>query len=228
MWLVLPLLAAVLTTPALAAPNFLGQSGNLVTPDDLTVPRGEFSVGYHYMDKEIFGGGDSLNILSATYGFTPKFEANLAYVSNGGDGLVLNGKYQIVPERGNSPSISVGIVDLFDELDNDPGLFFLVGKNLTAASGDVSEETGGRLLRGYLGFGTGTYEGLIAGLRFIATPQLALLAEFAPEGPLTGRDDSFNLGVRYAANSQIRLDAGLFDFDNFGVGISFSTGVGGR
>lgn len=223
---VLPWLMAVVMSPALAAPNFLGQSGNLVTPDDLIIPTREFSLGYHYIDKKVFGSGDSMHIVSANFGFTPQFEAGLAYVDRGRSELVVNGKYQILRERPGSPSFTVGVVDLFDSLDQDPSFFFLVGKNLTAASRDVRTETEGRTVRGYLGFGTGSYDGLIAGLSFIATPQLALMAEYAPEGPLTGRDDSFNVGLRYAVSNRIRLDAGLFDFDNLGVGISFNSAFG--
>jgi hypothetical protein len=224
--LALPLLAAVLMTPALAAPNFLGQTGTIVTPDDLVLPRGQFSVGYHFIDKEVFGGGDSMHIFSGNFGITPQFEAGVSYVDRGDGELVLNGKYQILREKAKGPSVTVGVVDLLDQLNQDPGLYLLLGKNLTAASGDVHEATGGRVLHGYLGIGTGAYEGLIAGLNYVPAPKFSLLAEFAPEGPLTGRDDSFNLGIRYAANSQIRLDAALLDFDTLGLGISFTSGLG--
>lgn len=223
---VLPVLAAALMTPALAAPNFLGQSGNIVTPDDRVVPRGEFSLGYHYLDKKVFGGGDSLNIFHANYGFTPQFEAGLAYVDGNGEELLVNGKYQIVRERANSPSVTVGVVDLFNQLNLDPGFFLLLGKNLTASSGDVREEAGGRPVHGYIGIGTGAYEGLIAGLSFVPSRQLTLMAEFSPEGPLTGRDDAVNLGIRFAASNKIRLDAALMDFDNIGLGITFTSGFG--
>jgi hypothetical protein len=185
-------------------------------------------VGYHFLDKEIFGGGDSMNIFSANYGFTPQFEAGVAYVDRDSNRLLVNAKYQVLRERASAPSFSVGVVDLFDQLDNDPSFFFLLGKNLTAASRDVRTETEGRVVHGYIGAGTGSYEGLILGLSFIPTPQLTLMAEFAPEGPLTGRDDSVNLGIRYAASPQLRLDAGLFDFEHFGVGVSFTTGIGRR
>jgi hypothetical protein len=226
MWAVLPVLAAALMTPALAAPNFLGQSGNLVTPNDLVVPKGEFSLGYHFLDKKVFGGGDTLHIIHGNYGFTPQFEAGVAYVDGAGEEVLVNGKYQIVRERGNAPSVSIGVVDLFDQLNLDPGFFLLVGKNLTAASRDVRTESEGRLVHGYLGVGTGTYDGFIAGLSFVPSRQLTLLAEFSPEGPLTGRDDAVNLGLRFAVSDKIRLDAGLFDFDNFGAGITFVSGLG--
>jgi hypothetical protein len=221
---VLPLMLTALVSPALAAPNFVGQSGNLVTPDDRVLPSREFSIGYHYLDKRIFGRGDNLNIFSVGYGFTPQLEAGLAYVDNGSGDLVVNAKYQILRERSNAPSLTVGVVDLFDQLNRDPGAYLLLGKNLTAASRDVRTEAQGRLVHGYIGLGTGTYEGLIVGLSFVANPQLTLMAEYSPEGPLTGRDDTFNVGLRYAIRNRIRLDAGLFDFDNFGVGVSFTSG----
>jgi hypothetical protein len=224
----LPGILAAGITPALAAPNFLGQSGNLVTPDDLVTRPGEFSAAYHYLDKEIFGSGDNFNIFSVNYGFTRAFEGGLSYVTDGGDELLVNLKFRLVEERVNSPSVVVGVADLLDELDQDPGLYLIIGKNLTQASGDVRTETEGRALHGYIGFGTGPYDGLIAGLRLYATPQLGLMAEFAPEGPLTGRDDSFNFGARYAITPQVRLTAGLFDFDNVGFGISFTSGLGRR
>jgi hypothetical protein len=229
-FLLVVLLALLVTRipAAHAAPNFLGQSGNIVTPDDLVVPQGEFSVGYHFLEEEIFGGGDSMNIFSANYGFTRAFEAGVTYVSRDDDDLLVNAKYQLVRERRNAPSVTVGVVDLLDQLDKDPGLFLLIGKNLTGASRDVATETRERALHGYIGAGTGPYEGLLAGLDYNATPQLSLMAEFAPEGPLTGRDDAVNVGLRYAISNRVRLDAALFDWDNFGVGISFSSGLGRR
>lgn len=221
-------LLATSISGAQAAPNFLGQSGNLVTPDELVVPQGEFNAGYHYLDKEVFGGGESMNIFSVNYGFTRAVEAGIAYVNRDDDDVLVNGKYQVLRERANRPSLTIGVVDLFDSLNHDPGLYFLVGKNLTGASRDVATETGGRALHGYIGAGTGPYEGVLAGLDYRATPQLSLMAEYAPEGPLTGRDDAVNVGARYAVSNRVRVDAGLFDFDNIGVGVSFSSGIGRR
>jgi hypothetical protein len=34
--------------------------------------------------------------------------------------------------------------------------------------------------------------------------------------------------LRYATNSRVRLQAAVFDFDNVGVGIKFSSGIAPR
>jgi hypothetical protein len=221
------LLAAGIT-PALAAPDFLGQSGNLVTPDDLTVRQGEFSSGYRFLDKSLFGADQSTRIYSANYGFTPRLEAGVAYLNRDISRLLVNAKYQLVSERSGRPSFSVGVVDAFNELHKDPGAYFLLGKSLTRLSGDVRQETGGHALRAYLGGGGGPYSGVIAGLNYTASPRLALMAEYAPKGPLTGRRDAVNLGARFALNDQVRLEAGLFDFNSIGLGVSFSSGLRSR
>jgi hypothetical protein len=166
-----------------------------------------------------------MTITSANYGFTNRLEAGLAYVQRDSDRLLFNGKFRLLMESGNRPSVTVGVVDLFDQLNKDPGAYVVIGKNLTRASRDVRTETEGRLLRGYVGLGTGPYKGLLGGLNFTATPQLSLMAEYAPEGPLTGRQGAVNIGGRYALTDRIRIDAGLFDFDNVGLGISYTSGL---
>jgi hypothetical protein len=218
-------LLAATSTPAPAAPNFVGQSGNLVTPNDLITPQGEFGAGYRYLDKNLFGSGDTMNVYSFNYGLAPRLEAGLAYVVRDSNRMIVNGKYQLLPERAGRPSLSLGVVDLFNQLKKNPGGYFLLGKDLSRASGDVRDETGGRPLHAYVGLGTGPYHGVLAGLSYRAAPQVALMAEYAPEGPLTGRRRSVNLGVRLALSNQIRIDAGLFDFDSIGVGISFTSGL---
>jgi hypothetical protein len=218
---------AAVTVPVLAAPNFVGQSGNIVTPDDRIVQPREFSAGYNFLDQHIFGTNKSKNLIAANYGFTRALEAGLAYETRDKD-LLVNAKYGLVPERRTSPSVTLGVVDLFNQLDKNPGGYIVLGKNLTGVSGDVATATAGRALHGYVGLGTGPYNGVMGGLDFIATPQLSLMAEYAPKGPLTGRKSGVNLGARYAISNRVRLQAALFDFDNVGVGISFTSGFGRR
>jgi hypothetical protein len=70
---------AAATVPVLAAPNFVGQSGNIVTPDDRIVQPREFSAGYNFLDQHIFGTNKSKNLIAANYGFTRALEAGLTY-----------------------------------------------------------------------------------------------------------------------------------------------------
>lgn len=225
--LLLPLLLVGSIAPVTAGPNFVGQSGTIVTPDDrLLLPR-EFSLSYHFLDKKAFTGGDDAHIVSANYGFTSRLEAGVSYLDRGRTDLLVNGKFHVLTEERKRPSLTVGVVDLFDALDNDPGFYFLLGKNLTWTSGDVRQETEGRALHAYIGAGTGPYDGLLAGFNFVATPRLSLLAEYAPEGPITGRDNSVNVGARFAISPRVRVSAALIDFDNVGFGISFTSGLRG-
>jgi hypothetical protein len=211
--------------PGTVSHNFIGQTGNLVTPSALTVPRGELTAGYHYMDKRIFGRGENTNVFSANYGFTSRLEAGFSTLSRDGSKWLVNGKWLVVTEAAGRPAVSIGVVDLFDTLNRDPGAYVVVGKNLSTLFGRVAEETEGRPLRAYLGVGSGSYDGLFGGLNYMATPQLALMAEYAPEGPITGRRDSVNIGGRFAVTDRIQLEAGLFDWDNVGVGVSIRTGL---
>jgi hypothetical protein len=131
---VLPGILAISMTPAVAAPNFVGQSGNIVTPNDQVMRQGELSSGYRHLDKNLFNRGGDMNLYSVNYGLTNKLEAGLAYVERGSDRLLIIGKYRVLSEGRSRPSVSVGVVDLANQLDKDPGAYVILGRRLNGVN----------------------------------------------------------------------------------------------
>lgn len=201
---------------AAAAPNIYGTSGLMEIPDDIIYPVGSATPAFHH----ISGDGDfDLNFFTLGIGILPNLSVSGGIVENGSSEVIINAKFRLVAETADRPSITLGVVDATDELSDDPGLYALFAKNLTAAAEEV---TGGvsKPLRGYLGFGTGTLEGFFLGLDWTLTPRLSGMVEYVSEG-ITG-DSHFNGGVRIAVSNELRIDLGLIDFDDFTAGISYN------
>ncbi len=217
------LLVAVLAVPGMAAPSYLGPSGNILTPDALTVPQGSLSVGYHSIQDLNVGGGDSdLNVWHGHFGLLPNVEVGISGVDTENDNEVaINGKWRFVDETATKPAVAVGVIDLLgNALDDDPTLYILVSKNLTRTATEVAGES--KPLVGTLGFGSGFYDGLFAGLDWTYNPKLSVMAEYLSGGSALDEDNMVNFGLRYAATKDLRLDVSWVDFDSIGFGASYA------
>ena len=201
-----------------AGSTIFGISGLIETPDDSIVAPNTLALSANHIPD--MGGSDvSLNTFGLAYGLFPKLEISAAAVDSdiSGDDTnwLLNAKYQLLSESLEKPSISVGVVDLGSEFDDDPSMFIVFGKNITAVaeniSGDVSKP-----LRGTLGIGTGIYDGLFAGLNWSVAPKFNIGLEYLSD------DSIVNAEVSYKAVGGLSLEAGLLDFDDFYVGAGYS------
>lgn len=211
-----------------AAPSYLGPSGNIMTPDELTTPSPGFDVGFHrFLDFGFRGTSSDLDVIHGNFGLTPNIEVGLAVVDprdNGGSDLAINAKWRFRDEDATSPAIAVGTLDVAGEaLDDDPTLYILFSKNLTPFTEDVVAGPV-RPLRGTIGFGTGFYDGVFAGLDWTLSPQLSVMLEYVRGGDILDKNTLVNGGVRWAASPGLRLDASLIDFDNLAFGLSFTRG----
>lgn len=210
------LAATMISGAAFAAPSFFGISGNIFTPDDVVLAPGAFSANLHMIDAEA-----SPLIIAAAVGVTESLELGLGRFDPDLPGedsqTFVNAKYSITPETRSAPSITVGALDITGELDpgDDPGMFIVLGKNLTPVASDVAGEPSAPL-RGTLGFGTGVLDGFFAALDWTLTPKVSAMAEFLAE------DSVFNAGVRLAITENLRIDAALIDMDDLGFGISYT------
>jgi hypothetical protein len=224
---ILALCAGALAAPhlAAAAPSYVGSSGLVITPDDRTLGQNDFSLAWHHVERQVFGGAEDLNIYTLNYGVTAKGEIGGSYVTNDQDRWVLNGKYRLLDERAGSPAVTVGVADLFNELDDGVGAYALLTKTLTGFGVPEGGEPEVGPFRVHLGLGTGFYSSIFAGADWAPIPKLTVLAEYAPKGPLTGRDAVVNLGARYALTDNVRADVALLDFDNVGFGLSYTRGL---
>ena len=222
--IVLVVLCLVMAVSVQAAPSYLGPTGNILTPDTLTAPAKGFDIGYHFL-SDTFGSDVDRSIVHGNIGLTPAIEVGLSWVddNHGGSGdsdLSVNGKWRFLEETATGPALAVGVLDLTSDAfdNNDPSFYFVVSKNLTAVAEDVANGQS-KPLRGTLGIGGGFYDGIFAALDWTLAPQLSVMAEYTQAG-----DNLFSGGVRWAATPEIRLDAALIDFTDFGAGISYTKG----
>ena len=214
--IVLIVLCLVTAVSVQAAPSYLGPTGNILTPDTLTAPASGFDIGYHFLSD--FGGDTS--IVHGNIGLTPAIEVGASWrdSSGGGSGeLSVNGKWRFLDETATGPALAVGVLDLTsDAFNNDPSIYFVISKNLTAVAEDVANGQS-KPLRGTLGIGGGFYDGIFGALDWTLAPQLSVMLEYAHPSDFSG-------GIRWAATPEIRLDAALIDFSDFGAGISYTKG----
>jgi len=209
-----------------AAPSYLGPSGNILTPDELTVPQGNFSIGYHVIFDIGFSGTErDLNVFHGHYGLTPNIEVGIAVVDPSDDGsdVAVNGKWRFYDETATRPAFVVGVMDVAgNALDDDPTFYVLITKSLTRFASDVMDEQS-KPLRGTLGIGTGFYDGIFLGLDWTLSPQLSVMAEYVNGGDILDNNNMVNAGVRYAVGTNLRLDLATIDFDELAVGVSYTT-----
>jgi len=207
--------------PAFGASSFLGGfSGNILTPDGVIVPQGEWEASYHLFGDLI--GDQDVSAFGVTYGVVDNLEIGVSFLNNNQNETAINGKYRLITETAGKPTVIVGAFDVAGSvgfLDTDPGLFILVSKNVTP----VASEFAGRPskpLRLTAGFGSGVFDGFFAGLDWTLQSRLSLMAEFF-NGNIGNNGSSFNAGVRFAATDALRLDAATIDFNDIAFGASY-------
>jgi hypothetical protein len=199
-----------------AVANFFGTTGLLTIPSAYTVgDRGIGAHAYFTDDFESYG---------ARIGLGSRLEVGATFLNadNGNDGVLVNAKFTALHESLALPGIAVGIVDAFDELDVDPSFYVVASKDFTRII-----PLGLFPIRAHVGWGTGLYDeepffGLEMNLGTpfdvipIDHPVFSGIAEFA--------NDNVNLGLRGRFKG-FAATISLFDFDTFGGGISYTTGL---
>jgi hypothetical protein len=204
-------------------PNFLSTSGLLFTPSAYVPRNGDISVHFAGHENFLAGGG--------TVGIADRFELGLGWADfdddddghskkkgdgGRGSGFLLNAKFNLLREELDKwyPSVSIGVIDALDEFDIDQSWYVVLSKYLTRRSTDASFA-----LKGHLGYGDGVFDdGVFAGLELFFSRNLEFMAEYI--------DDEINLGGRYIYRG-FAFTLGLFDFDQFGGGISYTFRFGG-
>ena len=194
-------------------PNFLSTSGLLYVPSAYVPRSGDISLHFHGHEDFLTGGG--------MVGIGDRFELGLGYADSDeefGDSsaFLLNAKFNLLRERADSwvPAISVGVIDALDEFEVDPSWYVVASKYFTRRETDTNFA-----LKGHLGFGGGVFdEEIFAGAELFFTRNLAFLAEFI--------DSDFNIGGRWVQGGWA-VTLGLFDFEDFGGGVSYTFRFGG-
>ena len=223
------LFAAIALCSAVAAdPTIFGNSGLLMIPNDVVVRQNGFSIGAKSFHSELPDTDEAFRFYSCSLniGVWKNLEAGACLLDpkDGGSKLLINAKYLALPETLNRPSIAVGVVDAASQLDeitgcnDDPGFYVVASKNLTPEVETVAKKSI-RPVRGTLGFGTGIYNGVLAGLDFLVTPKTGICLEYLNSGL---RDRStFNAALRYRPALGFAVEGGLINFEDASLGVSY-------
>ncbi|MHB0997799.1 MAG: hypothetical protein ACYC27_01020 [Armatimonadota bacterium] len=218
-------MVCLLSVIGMAAPSFLGTSGNVFTPNDSILEVGDLNVNLHSLQL-----GDSITIFGANMGVTDNLELGIGHFDSKAPGAkgetFLNAKYAILPETAGRPSVVVGLTDATGELDvdGDPGLYVVLGKNLTRVASDVTGEPVGSL-RGYFGVGTGIYKGFFIAADYTLTPKAHVVAEYLSElGLKNGVDEKnvLNAAIRFSLTDTISADLAFINAEDLGFGITYT------
>lgn len=225
-------LAALLvgsTSVIYANSTIYGVSGLIETPDTNVVAPNSLALNANYV-SDIGDGNDSkVTSFGGTFGLFSKFEVAAEAIDSDAPGVgtsvLLSGKYQLLSESLERPSIAIGVVDLANQLDelnskiDDPSLFIVFGKNISSVAEGISGEVS-KPLQGTLGFGTGLYKGVFAGLNWSAAPKVNVLVEYLSDG--LRQSSTFNAAANFNVTNGLSLEVGTFDFEGIYVGVDFS------
>jgi len=228
-------LAAVLlgcTGALYAASTIYGISGLIETPDDTILAPKSISLT---ANEIINVGGDNavgdqnLTTFGGGFGLIPKLEVSAVGIASDAEGVdtvpVINAKYRILAESVGTPSITVGVVDIADQLDeingsiSDPSAFIVFGKNITSVAEGVS---GGLVkpVKGTVGIGTGIYKGAFVGLNVALFPKTDVLFEYLSNG--IRQETTINAALRFRPIEPLAISVGTLGFDGFYAGASFN------
>jgi hypothetical protein len=208
-----------------AEQSFLGTTGTLLTPDDSVLGAGDFSAGYHGISFD----GATPNVIAASIGINGSLELGIARLDPNATGApiktVLNGKYLALTETAYRPSLVFGAVDIAGTLnvDKDPGLYAVIGKNLTSTATSLSG-TPSAPLRGYVGFGMGIYDGVFGGLTWSLGSRAKLMVEYLHGIRIIDTldaDSMLNAGVQFAVSDELSAQVALFDGTDIGFAVDF-------
>ncbi len=215
-------------TAALANPTLFGNSGLISVPDDTVLKEFEFNLGFHTVDLKFPGSSDRIrfNTYAANFGLMKNLEVGACVVDpeQGNAKVLVNAKYLLFKEKWDRPSVAVGVVDAGSQLHkisnakDDPGAYIVIGKNITQLAQDFTAKVV-KPVHGYIGYGTGLYDGFFAGLNFALTNKLSILGEYVENG--IKNSSTFSAALRYSIAPSFNLEAGLYDFEDVNLGVSY-------
>jgi hypothetical protein len=192
-------------------PNFLGATGLLLVPSAYLQRDRQLSAHVGFASEFVSGG--------AILGLRDRLELGVSGVdtdegfAGGNSGALANAKLNLVQETLKLPAFSVGVMDAFDTLDQDPAWYAVVSKYVIGyfVEGLTGQDVALKL---HLGYGSGIYgKELFTGGELFFNERLAGIAEVA--------DGSFNLGGRYHAHRWTATIA-LFDLEHVGGGLVYT------
>lgn len=215
----------LLSVAAVASPSFFGPSGGIFTPDDKVVGADTVSLNFNQVDFE-----HKTTLIGGTIGLTPDFELGISRFDSGKDGLngkaMFNGKYVLLAEKAETPSVTFGVVDATGEVskNGDASAYLVVGKNLTPAFTNFTGQPVAPI-HGYIGIGTGMYRGPFLGLDWAFSEKASLLVEYMNKLQLKDTydaDNVVNASLRFKLLDELHADISSIDMKHLGYGLSYT------
>jgi len=218
---------------AYAATTIYGISGLIETPDDTIVSAKSLTpTADRIFDFKPDGAvkGVDVTTFGGAIGIIPNLEVSAVGIDVDTKGVetegLINAKYRVLAETLTMPSVTVGVVDAANRLDhltygtiNEASTFIVFGKNISNIAEGVSGQVS-KPVRGTVGFGTGLYRSVFAGLNMSLAPKLSVAVEYLNKGL---RNDSTISGVvRFQPIEALSVDAGVLGFKDFYAGASFN------
>lgn len=207
---------------AMAGPSLLSTSGSLLTPDDSVLPAAGFSANVSGVSLD---GGTPI-VIGANMGVDGGLEFGLA---NFDSNLIFNVKFQAMTETASRPSLMFGAVDLTGAVDpaGNGGFYALIGKNLTPLATGLTQRPSAPL-HGYLGFGSGIYNGLFGALSWQLSPNLKIMGEYVNQLDIKGagtQKSLFNAGATYKFNKVLSGSLAFIDLSDLAYGVSYCKAI---
>jgi hypothetical protein len=200
-------LVTLLSAAAAADPSYFGYTGLMKVPTAEALEDQGFNAAIFHIEREEL---DDPDIYTGNLGVADGVEVGLAVIrrDSGGDDIFINGKYRFQSGSEGRPAFAVGAIDMVGEVEST--VYFTA----TQSFGRVYETAVGPLHAGelHVGFGGGQLDGPFGGLSANVSPALKLMFEYDTE--------DFNLGARFRAGKQFRIDASLFDWTDVVFGVS--------
>ncbi len=196
------LVAAAIAGPrSYASTTYTGETGLLLAPSADTLGANTLAITYGHLEL--------VNIVSVGVGLTPNLEIGVGSAGFGhGEGASAYPllKLRLMGESRDMPAVAVGL--------EDKALYVAASKRLSS-----------RGARAHVGFGSGRFDGLFAGVDLVLNP-VAISGGGASGLPVTtligeyvGGD--FNVGARFDVARGLAVNLGLLDLDTLSAGVSF-------
>jgi hypothetical protein len=191
--------------------TLVGVSGLIETPDDSITPTNSVALTYGQVN-DIAKSDYKVTTFGGMIGIMPNLEVGAVGFDSDNPGVktraLANAKYRIMAESLEKPSVTIGVVDLFNQLekyDSDidtASAFVVVGKNIT----NIAEGVSGMIskpIRGTFGLGTGIYKGIFAGLSWATAPKFDVMVEYLSQG--ISDDSTVNAALKFNATKGVTI-----------------------
>ncbi len=193
-----------------AEPSLLGPTGLIIIPTAETLGLLQWDAG---VANVFAGSGPDTSVIFANIGLLPRLEIGASRLGpeNADAETVFNAKLRVVGLPGKV-TLAVGAFDLTDQIDQSP--YVVLSHDLGA--GIISPHGQFTKPQLHIGFGSGQFDGLFAGVDVTVGGKADAMAEY--DG------NEFNLGVRWPVVPKVAVTAAALDtFDDLALGISLNS-----